>query len=189
MSPGKCGARTVHRRGVVRGALRARLVRAVCARLQRREVRRGAGEARVHVHLALKKLPRQNQLPVVDAVRNGAAHRHFAQGGGQLRQEIANLVGVREKHDGRLRLLEKLPQRDGVSIRRVVLEQRVLHRVDFLEMPRRQLSGKVADGLPQNGGAGGSVEFRRELAGRGKVSKDSRFHAPPRCSITARMLI
>ena len=96
---GNAGREVLYRRRSVRGALWARLVRAVCARLQRREVRRGAGEARVHVHLALKKLPRQNQLPVVDAVRNGAAHRHLAQRGGQLRQEIANLVGVREKHD------------------------------------------------------------------------------------------
>ena len=34
-------------------------------------------------------------------MRDHVAHRHAAQGGGQLGQEIAHLVGVREQHDRR----------------------------------------------------------------------------------------
>jgi len=94
---GKCGARTVHAAEWYGGALRARLVRAYAALPARRGMRRGAGEARVTSPCPEKDCRARTNCPWSSAVRNGAAHRHFAQVRRPASAGIANLVGVREK--------------------------------------------------------------------------------------------
>ena len=74
-------------------------VGAVGARLHGSEVGRIAGEAHVHVELALKELAHQHEFAILDAMADHVADRYAAERGGQLRQKVAHLVGVREDHD------------------------------------------------------------------------------------------
>ncbi len=75
------------------------MIGAIGAGLQRGEIGRVAGEADVHVEFALKELAHQDQFAILDAMRDHVTDGHAAERGGQLGQEIAHLVSVREDHD------------------------------------------------------------------------------------------
>src|SRR6185437_15386760 len=59
------------------------------------------------------------------------ADEHLAHACGQRRSEIAHLISVREYHALGLLLLEELMQGNGVSVRRVGSEQRMLNARDL----------------------------------------------------------
>ena len=65
--------------------------------LERGEPRRGALEGDVGGRLALKHLAHEDQLAVFVAVADAVADHAFAEHGGELGSEIADLIGVREE--------------------------------------------------------------------------------------------
>ena len=61
---------------------------------------------------------------------------------GQLRREIAYLVGMRHEHQLRLLLGDEMLERGGERIRRVALQRRRIHRVDLCQLFPRDLSSE-----------------------------------------------
>ena len=96
---------------------------------------------------------------------------------GELGSKVADLVRVRKEDIVRLRLADQLFERRGESIRGVVLQQRVLDRVNLVEFLRRQLSGKSVNALPQHSRRRGLAELGSKLLPSGQRLER---HAIPR---------
>jgi hypothetical protein len=101
------------------GGMRGYEVRAKRARLEGSEPGRGALKRYVGRGLALKHLAHENQLAAFVAIANAVANHAFAEHGGKLGREVANLVGVREEHQIGLSGVDDLRESCAVSIWRV----------------------------------------------------------------------
>ena len=121
-----------------RGRRAARdLIAAKRAGLKRRKPRRRAGKRHVGRRLALEHLAHEDQPAVFVAVADAIADHALAERRGQLRREIAHLVGVRQQHQVGLGLRDRLAERDGEAVGRVVFEQVVLDQQHFGELGTR----------------------------------------------------
>src|ERR1039458_1483787 len=74
------------------------------------------------------------------------------------------------------RLRQQLPERGGVGVRRVLLEEFVLHLVELGELFPCQFRCQDVGALPEHDRAGGGVELRGQLLGGGQSFKR---HAVP----------
>ena len=95
----------------------------------------------VAVQLALKELAHERRrLPASTLARNRVADQRSLKTGGQFRREIAGLVGVRKQHQIGLVLRIRAFERGGVAVGGVVLQQRVLDRINAVDLLVRRLS-------------------------------------------------
>src|ERR1035438_253098 len=74
------------------------------------------------------------------------------------------------------RLRQQLAKRRGVGVRRVLLEEFVVHQIKLGELFAGQLRRQGLDALPEYDRAGGGVELRGQLLGSGQGFKR---HAVP----------
>ena len=109
---------------------------------------------------------------------------------GQLRREIAHLIGVRQQHEIRLRAFDHLAQRDAIAVRRVFLEQIVLDQQDFVELLAGQFVGKRRDAFADHHGRKSCLSVSVAICcAAASVSKLTLFHLPSRCSVIRRIFM
>ena len=122
-----------------------RPVRAKRADLKRDEVWSGALRHDVRRQLALKHRPDESRLAAGPFDAGHIGHERAVEARRELRCEVARLVGVRQRHEGRRELSDCLLQRLRVAVRGVRLEGGVLDRDDLFHLRRRELAGNAAD--------------------------------------------
>ncbi len=132
--------------------------------LKRREPRRRAFEHHIGRRLALKHLAHKNQLAVFVAVADAIADHALAERRGQLRREIAHLIGVRQQDQIGLGLRDGLLQRVRVSVRRVGGEQIVLDEQNFVELGGGEFIGQRGHAFADDDGQRGGSSFPRQFA-------------------------
>ncbi len=88
-----------------------------------------------------------------------------------LRREIADLIGVREKHQVGLGLRDGLRERDGEAVGRVLFEQVVLDEEDFGELVGGEFVGEGAHALADNCGGEAALRLRGDLLRGGQRFK------------------
>jgi hypothetical protein len=93
----------------------------------------------VAVQPALKKLASED-WPFAEA--HNVANEYFSHACGQRRSVVSHLVGVREDRVIRLFSPEKLLQSEGLTVSRVLRQQRVLNPHYFSNAFAGNLSGK-----------------------------------------------
>jgi hypothetical protein len=81
--------------------------------------------------LTLKHLADEDELAAFILVGDAVADHSLPQHRGEFRREVADLIGVREENEIRLRGLDDLLERDAVAVGRVVFEQVVLDEQNF----------------------------------------------------------
>ena len=93
------------------------LIRAKRSGLDGSEVRFSATELDVCIQFALKELANENWRARFDPETDRIADQDLIEASGQLRRKVANLIGVREQHDGGADFANQLFQRgrEGVS--------------------------------------------------------------------------
>src|SRR5581483_2040954 len=119
-------------------ASRLNLLGAKSSRLYRNKVWRSASRLEIGVQLALKELPHKNRTAFV-AHADHIADQDLVEARCQLRSEIADLIGVRKQHERWRDLSDQLLQRRREPVRRVVVEQFVIRRIDAIELLGCQL--------------------------------------------------
>ena len=123
-----------------------------------------AGRSGHRVHLALEELAHQHHLAVFDTVGDHVAHRTRPSAVASFGSEIAHLVGMRKQHELGFACAINCRSAERIRIRRVVLQQVVLDRVDFSSCLRASSRGQRLDALPQTAAQAGGVEFRAPTA-------------------------
>src|SRR5581483_4455423 len=124
---------------------RLRFVAAERACLKGGKPGRITGEADVRRKLALKHLPLEEQLVAVLTIPGAVTDQCAPECGGELRGEIAHLVGVGHHHQTRLDARDELLQRGDKAVRGVRREVRRLQRVHLGEFLARELLCDIAD--------------------------------------------
>ena len=109
-------------------------VRLEAARLERYEawglrISSACGRV-VGIQFALEELA-DKDWAVMD--RNHVGDKSLAKARRQRRREVPHLVGMRKHNVGGLNLLHYLFERKDVAVRRVILQQQMLDRIDFAE--------------------------------------------------------
>ena len=107
------------------------LIAAKRAVLQGNEVGRLASKTDVGSEFPLKHLPHKEQLLALFLIADHIRNQTTAERRGQLRREVAHLVGVRHQHQTRLFAADELLQRGHEGIRSVFGQRRRLERIDF----------------------------------------------------------
>ena len=90
------------------------------ASLKGNKVGRRAGERNVGSEFALKHLAGEDQLVTVLAETNGVTDERALERSGQLRSEVAHLIGVRHQHQRGLFLIDKVFERGDDAIRLIL---------------------------------------------------------------------
>ena len=111
-----------------------------------------AGEADVGGELALEHLASEGQLSVFVLEADAVADHGASHGGGEFRDEIAHLIGVRHEHELGLFRGEELFERGGEGVGSVGLELRRLDGVDFRDLFPGYFCGQRADAGADYGG-------------------------------------
>src|SRR5262249_34928006 len=108
------------------GCVRFDKISAKCARLERGEPGTSAQERHIRRRLTLKHLPDEDQLASFVAIAHAIADHPFAERGGQLRREVADLIGMRKENQIGPGGFDDLFERDAVAIGGVSVQQVVL---------------------------------------------------------------
>ena len=129
------------------------------ARLDGREMRGCAAGFHIRVQLALKKLADENGRAGFHAKADGVADEHLPEASGEFGREVANLIGMRKKHQCGIDLANQLLKRRGVSVGRVSCEEIMLDGVDALQFLGGKFIGEPAD----RDGGGRTTQLRGQL--------------------------
>ena len=144
------------------------LIGTIGARLNRDEVRSRATDADIGVQLALEKLADQHKSAAFGAYGYNVADQHAVESRGQLRSEVPDSVGMRQKNVGRLLGSNHLLQARS-CIRQVCTAAATDARIEYTS-PRRQSAAPLADHYGRNR----QIHRRAQLLGRRSVSSESR---------------
>src|SRR5271157_842688 len=97
-------------------------------------MRRLPGKLHIGSKFPLENLPHEDHHLAFTTVAQAVTHQRLMQRRRQLGSEIADQVGVTENHETRLLLLDNLPERVHVAVRRIVGEQGGIDAQHFLEL-------------------------------------------------------
>ncbi len=164
------------------------LIRSKRAGLDGCKVRLASARLHVGIQFALKELPHENRRAGFHAKADRVADQHLIEPRGQLRREIAHLVGVREEHNRRIDFADQLLERGRVAVGRVGCQQRMFDSVDPVQLLASQFTGERGNSLPRHRCRNDLSSIARQAVGRlpeSPTTCDSRL--PPRCSATTKI--
>ena len=110
-------------------------------------MRLGTAGLHVRIQLALEKLPHKNCVARFHAKTDRVANQDLRKTNGQFGREVANLVGVGEQHDGRIRLLDQLLECCRVSVGRIGSQQIVSNGIHLVQFLLCEFAGEGVDTL------------------------------------------
>ena len=112
-------------------------------------------------------LANERELALFIPVAQAIAHQPAPEPGGKFGSEVPHPIGVAEDDIARCLLLNDRAQRERITVRRVLFQQRRINRQDLLNLHPRKLRRQGCKIVSQqHRGNGGSKFLRQLLPGR-----------------------